>query len=99
MAVGRGHRWVYPLGTWREVKVSPEKWGFSFESDKRRFRRAPEGSGAKVGTQFHWLILAHQFVRKVDSDTWETRMVGSKYKVAHKRPHWLLWSCEYPGQE
>jgi outer membrane lipoprotein-sorting protein len=23
-------------------------------------------------------------------------MEGLKFKVAHKRPHWLKWSTEYP---
>jgi outer membrane lipoprotein-sorting protein len=23
-------------------------------------------------------------------------MEGLKFKVAHKRPHWLRWSSEYP---
>lgn len=98
MPVGRGHQWTYQDGVWRELKLSPDKWGFTYESEKKRYQAAPEGSGASVGSEYHWFILAHQFVRKVDADTYTTRMVGSKYKVAHKRPHWLLWSCEYPGQ-
>jgi hypothetical protein len=66
---------------------------------KRRTRSAPEGSGAPVGTGYHWFILAHQRVRKRDRDTYETVMEGVKFKVAHRRPHWRRWSTEYPDSE
>ena len=41
--------------------------------------------------------MAHQRVRKLDQDAYETFMEGVKYKLAHKRPHWRAWSSEYPG--
>jgi hypothetical protein len=99
MSVGGTHVWEYPCGIWREQKVAPDRWAFSFRSDKKREHKAPEGSGALPGTQYHWFILAHQRVRKMDQDTYETVMEGVKYKVAHKRPHWRGWSTEYPDHE
>jgi len=96
MSIGRGHVWEYRDGTWQERKVAPDRWVFTFSSLKRRAREAPAGSGAPVGTGYHWFILAHQKVRKLDKDTYETTMEGVKYKVAHKRPHWRNWSTEYP---
>jgi len=98
MAVGGEHTWIYPNGLWRERKVAPDRWEFTFASLKERERSAPEGSGVPPGTQYHWYILAHQRVRKIDADTYHTFMSGLKYKVAHKRPHWRKWSCEYPDQ-
>jgi hypothetical protein len=98
MAVGGEHRWVYPNGRWRERKVAPDRWEFTFSSMKERERAAPRGSGVPEGSQFHWYILAHQRVRKVDQDSYTTLMEGLKYKVAHKRPHWRRWSDEYPNQ-
>ncbi|HMA05855.1 MAG TPA: hypothetical protein VKO45_08015 [Methanomicrobiales archaeon] len=99
MAVGGEHLWVYPEGIWEERKVAPDRWDFRFSSLKRRARSAPEGSGAPVGTGYHWFILAHQRVRKRDKDTYETLMEGIKFKVAHRRPHWRFWSTEYPDHE
>jgi len=99
MPIGGTHVWEYPHGVWQERKVAPDRWVFSFLSEKKRARRAPEGSGALPGTQYHWFILAHQRVRKVDENTYETVMEGVKYKVAHRRPHWRGWSTEYPDQE
>ena len=99
MPVGGTHAWEYPHGLWQEQKVAPDRWVFTFASEKRRTRKAPEGSGAPAGTQYHWDILAHQRVRKLDQDTYETLMVGVKYKVAHRRPHWRGWSTEYPYHE
>ncbi len=99
MPVGGAHVWEYPRGIWREEKVAPDRWVFSFRSDKKREHAAPEGSGALPGTQSHWYILAHQRVRKLDQDTYETVMEGVKYKLAHKRPHWRGWSTDYPDSK
>ena len=99
MSVGGEHRWEYPHGIWVERKAAPDRWDFTFSSLKRRARKAPEGSGVPVGTGYHWFILAHQKVRKLNKDTYETSMEGVKYKVAHRRPHWRGWSTEYPDHE
>ena len=98
MSVGGEHAWIYPNGLWRERKVAPDKWEFTFASIKERERSAPIGSGVPPDTQYHWYLLAHQRVRKIDEDTYNTLMSGVKYKLAHKRPHWRKWSSDYPGQ-
>ncbi len=98
MAVGGEHTWIYPNGLWREEKVTPDKWEFTFTSIKERERSAPVDSGVPPETQFHWYVLAHQRVRKIDADTYHTFMSGVKYKLAHKRPHWRKWSSQYPDQ-
>ena len=98
MSVGGEHSWIYPNGLWRETKITPDKWTFTFASLKERERSAPDGSGVPPGTQYHWYILAHQRVRKIDADTYHTFMSGVKHKVAHKRPAWRKWSCDYPDQ-
>jgi hypothetical protein len=99
VSIGGEHVWRYPDGLWQERKVAPDRWIFTFSSLKRRTRSAPEGSGSAVGTGYHWFILAHQKVLKRDKDTYETRMEGVKYKVAHRRPHWRHWSTAYPDHE
>jgi hypothetical protein len=98
MSIGGEHAWIYANGMWRERKVAPDRWEFTFSSLKEREGSAPEGSGVPEGTQFHWYLLAHQRVRKVDKDSYTTFMEGVKYKIAHKRPHWRKWSDEYPDQ-
>ena len=98
MAVGGEHTWLYPNGLWKETKVAPDRWDFTFKSIKERERSAPPGSGVPVGTEYHWYILADQRVRKIDADSYTTFMSGVKYKIAHKRPHWRKWSSEYSGQ-
>jgi hypothetical protein len=62
MAIGRSHKWNYDSGVWRETKVTPERWELTYNVVKRRAGHAPEGSGAPVGTAYHWFILSHQFV-------------------------------------
>jgi hypothetical protein len=45
MKVGRTHKWYYDKGEWKEKKVTPDKWQFSYDVTKRRAGNAPEGSG------------------------------------------------------
>ncbi|KAI6044004.1 hypothetical protein EDC04DRAFT_501655 [Pisolithus marmoratus] len=92
MAIGGTHRWTYDGGQWVETKEEPDLWKVKFEAKKHRNRNAPKGSGAPVGTQYHWLIVAHQYVVKEDANTYSTRMEGHKYKLAHKSVGTNSWS-------
>ena len=60
MAVGGSHTWKYDEGTWKETKEEPDLWKVDYQTTKRRARKAPKGSGAPVGAEYHWLIVAHQ---------------------------------------
>jgi hypothetical protein len=93
MAVGRTHHWYYDKSDWKEKKVTPEKWEFTYATTKRRAGKAPEGSGAPVGTGYHWFILAHQYVEKLNANDYTTQMVGLKFKLAHKRAAGQKWSA------
>src|SRR5436189_355150 len=85
MKVGRSHKWYYDKGEWKEKKITPDKWEFTYDVTKRRAGHAPEGSGVPVGTEYHWYILAHQNVKKLDANNYTTSLTGLKYKLAHKR--------------
>jgi hypothetical protein len=93
MRVGRGHKWRYDAGEWSERKVTPDRWEFRYAVVKRRAGRAPEGSGAPVGTAHHWYIVADQVVTKLDANSYMTEMVGHKLKVAHRRADRSSWSA------
>ncbi|KAL2849584.1 hypothetical protein BJY01DRAFT_142587 [Aspergillus pseudoustus] len=92
MAVGGSHNWNYDQGVWKETKEEPDLWRIDYRTNKRRARRAPQGSGAPVGTEYHWLIVGHQHVKKVDANTYETVLEGSKYKLAYKSANSNTWS-------
>ena len=98
MKVGRSHKWYYDKGEWKEKKITPDKWEFTYAVNKRRSGRAPEGSGVPVGTEYHWYILAHQNVRKLDANNYTTSMTGLKYKLAHKRAEKDKWSVSENAQ-
>ena len=98
MKVGGRHKWHYEKGEWNEKKVTPERWEFSYAVPKRRAGHAPPGSGVPVGTEYHWYILAHQNVRKLDANTYTTAMTGLKYKLAHKRAGKETWSASEQAQ-
>jgi hypothetical protein len=93
MKVGRSHKWYYDKGQWNEKKITPDKWEFTYAVNKRRAGHAPEGSGVPVGTEYHWYILAHQNVRKLDANNYTTSMTGLKYKLAHKRAEKEKWNA------
>jgi hypothetical protein len=98
MKVGRSHKWYYDQGEWKEKKVTPDKWEFNYAVTKRRAGRAPEGSGVPVGTEYHWYIVAHQNVRKLNANDYTTAMSGMKFKVAHKRGDSEKWSASDRAQ-
>jgi hypothetical protein len=93
MRVGRSHKWRYDAGEWSERKVTPDRWEFRYAVVKRRAGRAPEGSGAPLGTSHHWYIVADQVVTKLDANSYMTEMVGHKLKVAHRRADRSSWSA------
>lgn len=92
MQIGQSHKWYYDQGVWRERKVTPDRWEISYSVTKRRAGKAPEGSGVPVGTGYHWFILAHQFVHKLNANDYTTAMTGLKLKVAHKRASKGEWN-------
>lgn len=98
MKVGRAIKWHYDKGVWKDKKISPDKWEISFEVQKHRAGHAPEGSGAPVGTEYHWYIMAHQVVKKLDANTYSTDMNGVKFKVSHKRSNKEHWSLNDKAQ-
>jgi len=93
MQIGRSHKWYYDKGEWHDRKITPDLWEISYEVKKRRAGKAPEGSGAAVGTGYHWYIVAHQRVEKLNADDYSTSMHGLKLKLAHRRADKGKWSA------
>ncbi len=89
MRVGRGHMWNYDAG---QTKVTPDESTFTYAVTKRRKGKAPEGSGVPVGTEYHWYILAHQVMKKLDANDYSTSLEGTKYKLAHRRAEHDKWT-------
>jgi len=98
MQIGRSHKWFYDKGEWKETKITPDLWRIFYSVVKRRAGKAPEGSGAKVGTAYHWYIVAHQRVQKLNANDYTTTLMGLKYKVAHKTADNDKWSAKTPTQ-
>jgi hypothetical protein len=96
--IGRSHKWYYDKGEWKETKVTPDLWRIEYAVTKRRAGHAPEGSGVPVGTEYHWCILAHQNVRKLDANDYSTALSGLKFKVAHKRAATGKWNVTQDAQ-
>ncbi|HYC62646.1 MAG TPA: hypothetical protein VEK79_24055 [Thermoanaerobaculia bacterium] len=98
MKVGRSHKWYYDQGEWKEKKVTPDLWQFSYAVTKRRAGRAPEGSGVPVDTEYHWYIVGHQNVRKLNANDYTTSMTGMKFKIAYKKAGTDKWSATPKAQ-
>lgn len=98
MKIGRSHKWYYDKGEWKDHKITPDMWEIEYQVTKRRAGKAPEGSGVPVGTEYHWYILAHQHVRKLDANNYSTTMTGLKYKLAHKRFDQDKWNISDAAQ-
>jgi hypothetical protein len=98
MKIGRGHKWHYDPGVWSEKKITPDEWEVNYSVTKRRAGKAPEGSGVPVGTQYHWYIIAHQVVSKLNANDYSTALTGLKFKLAHKRADKATWSASTKAQ-
>ncbi len=98
MKIGRSHKWYYDKGEWKETKLTPDEWRIEYSVKKRRAGKAPEGSGVPVGTEYHWYILAHQNVTKLNANDYSTSMTGVKFKLAHKRAGQDKWSASASAQ-
>ncbi len=98
MRIGRSHKWNYDPGVWTETKVTPDEWQINFAVTKRRVGKAPEGSGVPVGTAYHWYILAHQNVTKLNANDYSTSLTGMKFKLAHLRAGKGTWSASTQAQ-
>lgn len=98
MKIGRSHKWYYDKGVWKEKKVTPDEWQIEYAVTKRRAGHAPEGSGVPVGTGYHWYILAHQNVTKLNANDYSTSLTGVKFKLAHKRADKATWSASPRAQ-
>jgi hypothetical protein len=98
MRVGRGHKWNYDPGVWTEKKVTPDQWEIHYAVTKRRVGKAPEGSGVPVGTGYHWYILAHQNVTKLNANEYTTSLTGMKFKLAHRRADKGTWNASVQAQ-
>ena len=93
MKIGRSHKWYYDKGEWKEKKITPDLWQINYAVTKRRAGRAPEGSGVPVDTEYHWYVLAHQNVCKLNANDYTTSMSGLKFKIAYKRADSGKWSA------
>ncbi|HEU4860773.1 MAG TPA: hypothetical protein VFT15_13095, partial [Chitinophagaceae bacterium] len=98
MQIGRSHKWYYDKGEWKDKKITPDLWEIHYAVTKRRAGKAPKGSGAPVGTGYHWYIMAHQEVIKLNADDYTTVLSGVKYKIAHKRTAKGNWSASAAAQ-
>lgn len=98
MKIGRSHKWYYDKGEWREKKITPDLWQINYAVTKRRAGHAPEGSGVPVGTEYHWYMVAHQNVSKINANDYTTSMTGLKFKVAYKKAGTGKWSASANAQ-
>ena len=61
MRVEGAHHWYYERGEWKEKKIAPDRWEFTYATNKRRAWNAPEGSGVPVGERVSLVYsCAHQ---------------------------------------
>lgn len=99
MKIGRSHKWYYDEGVWKDKKITPDKWEINYNVTKRRAGKAPKGSGAAVGTKYHWLIIGHQIVTKLNANDYSTSLSGLKFKMAHMRSGKSTWSASEKAQQ
>lgn len=92
MKVGYGHVWKYSSGIWKETKISPKAWRFTYSNSKRRAgHSAPYGTGMPTGSKLIWKIRANQYAIKTGPNTYKLIMKGKKYMGRWKTPRKKRW--------
>src|SRR5215212_408519 len=93
MKVGRGHKWYYDKGEWKEKKITPDKWEFTYAVNKRDQGMLQKAQVFQLEQNIIGIYLhTHQNVRKLDANNYTTSTTGLKYKLAHKRAEKEKWN-------
>lgn len=96
--VGYQHKWKYENCEWEETKTTPTLWKIQMKSIKRKKQPTKNMGTINPGTMYHWMIVADQYVMKLDENTYKTIMKGNKYKIGHKKEYWKDFSYNYKDQ-
>lgn len=68
----------------------------SFRATKTRKGKAPVGSGAAVGTEYHWFFAPlSQSARKLDANRYQMHLEGLKWKVGFRPATSATWDYEW----
>lgn len=81
--IGYKEFWKY-RGRWKEKKVAPRRWKFTFEATKGR--KAKSYGGLGKGTTGRWLIKGIQSIKKIGKGKYQTRLTAYKYLSKIKTP-------------
>jgi hypothetical protein len=91
MKIGLSHTWQYDAGKWKETKITPDEWEFTFKVTKRRAGRARRARG--IGGHGLSLVYTRRSeCGEAGCQQLSTNMLGVKFKIAHKRADKEKWS-------
>jgi hypothetical protein len=96
MKVGGSHKWYYDKGSGKKKRSLLVCGKFLTQSPGAG--KAPRGSGVPVGTEYHWYIISHQDVQKLNAGDYTTSMSGLKYKLDHQDAGNEKWSASAKNQ-
>jgi len=69
-----------------------QKVNLSFE--KTREKPIGPNKGAVIGTKLHWFIIADQIETKLDDNSYKSSIIGIRFRIGRKRPHWELFNYD-----
>lgn len=77
MVVPKGykHNWAYH-GAWKEKKIRPGLWTFTFQATKHR--KAKNIGEFGIGTTGAWKIQGIQYIKKTGTGKYQTKLIGTK---------------------
>jgi len=74
--------WAMGKGKWEEQPTGALSWDILFETIAVKPLKA--GTGMPIGSEHHSYLLAHQKLVKTRNNTYQVRLEGVKFKLAHK---------------
>lgn len=74
--------WAMGKGKWEEQRTGAQSWEILFETIA--VKPLKTGTGMPIGSEHHSYVLAHQKLVKTRNNTYQVRIEGLKFKLAHK---------------
>ena len=74
--------WALGKGQWEEKRTGAGMWDIAFETIA--IKPFKTGAGLPVDSEYHSYVLAHQKLVKTRGNTYQVRLEGVKFKLAHK---------------
>ena len=86
------YTWDFLNAKWKDHRLDARDHTFILKARFEKAKDAYPSLTGEVGIEFHWFVFGDQIARKVDRDSFETLMTGTRCLLGYKKPSWRQFS-------